>query len=85
MSRLQNVWLNRVDVSLKGTKVTVHSMYLLSEAIPKHVHSCASGEVFGEFLEELGRVLFHDLLVCPLPKADLPPHRLLACRRNTWI
>ena len=60
-------------------------MHLLSEAIPKHVRRCGSGEVFGEFLGELGQVLFHGLLVCPLPKADLPPHRLLACRKNTGI
>ena len=28
----------------------------LSKAIPKHVHMCGNGEVFGEFLCELGQV-----------------------------
>ena len=48
----------------------------LSEAMPKQVHRGGNGEVLGEFLDELGQVLFHSLLVSPLPKVDISPHML---------
>ena len=51
----------------------------LSEAISKHVHTG------GEFFGEIDQILFHVLLVCPLPKVDFHPYWLHACWENTGI
>lgn len=43
------------------------------------------GKALGETFGELGQVLFHILLVCPLPKVDFPRHRLFFEEENTVI